>query len=232
MGEKACKKMITRFHPYHGENIILMEDNTVAYRKTSFAKAVTFSEKPLLPREIFLLEIEKYESGWSGHMRLGLTLGDPSTTGAHGVPNYAMPDLTNMGRSWIYAITKTQNHAVQLQCRGMNDLENGGEPERLISGSAHSVRTSRGTIPKSLLQPTVTNNSQDILPTDVGSRIGVVYIPVQNDNAEMHFIINGKDQGACFRDIPYKKGPLHAVVDVYGTTKQVRIIQLYGGKWY
>lgn len=47
----------------------------------------------------------------------------------------------------------------------------------------------------------------------------------------MHFIINGEDQGPCTKDIPYKEGALHAVVDVYGTTKQVKIIQLYGSEY-
>lgn len=45
----------------------------------------------------------------------------------------------------------------------------------------------------------------------------------------MHYIINGEDQGAFTRKLPYKDAPLFAVVDVYGATKQVRIIQLYGG---
>lgn len=48
----------------------------------------------------------------------------------------------------------------------------------------------------------------------------------------MHFIINGVDQGPCVRNIPFRNGALHAVVDVYGTTKQVKIIQLYGSELF
>ena len=67
------------------------------------------------------------------------------------------------------------------------------------------------------------------LATDIGSRIGIVYA-VRGDTAEMHFILNGEDQGPCATDIPYRNGPLYAVVDVYGTTKQVRIVQLSCGE--
>ncbi|KAF7271832.1 hypothetical protein GWI33_015312 [Rhynchophorus ferrugineus] len=221
-----CEKNahITRFHPYHGENIMLSDDDTVAYRKKSFANAVTFSEKPLWPGEIFLVEIEQNETGWSGHMRLGLTQLDPLRLHRTGsIPQYALPDLADIGTSWIYGISKAHNNVFEYESdNGKRYIKSGGKK---VTKESNIIKTCRGTIPVSLLKPP--RHMQDILPTDTGSRIGVMYIPTDDKEAEMHYIINGEDMGACVRSIPYKDAPLHVVVDVYGTTKKVRIIQLY-----
>ena len=228
MTEKS-RKIVTRFHPTHGENIVLREDSTVAYRAVSFANSLAFSEKPLQPGEIFLVEIEKTERGWSGHMRLGLTLIDPASV-SNSLPQYAMPNLVRLGHTWIFAITKS--HTIWDSFESIAGTGYGeGIPSRekkLITDGVN-VQTSRGVIPYNALRPNTIDSSQYILPTDAGSRIGIMYVPqAGSDKAEMHFIINGEDQGVCGKDIPYKAGPLRAVVDIYGTTKQVRIVQLYG----
>lgn len=69
----------------------------------------------------------------------------------------------------------------------------------------------------------------NLLATDIGSRIGVMYVPTSENKADMHFIINGEDQGPCAREIPYQQAPIFAVVDVYGSTKRVRVVQLNEG---
>lgn len=191
---------LCKFHSFYGENIKLFNENMVAYRKKSFENAITFSEKPLGPREIFLIEIEKNEYGWNEYLRIGLTQKNPSEKF----------NLTT--KSWIVSLTKS------------NNCSNEGS----ILGDGEYIYAGKGAFKRSFLKPLLQDHiKSDTLPTDIGSRIGIMYV-ITNDTAEMHLIINGDDQGPCVKGIPYLEGYLYAVVDVYGITKQVRIIQLYG----
>ncbi|CAG0883942.1 unnamed protein product [Darwinula stevensoni] len=202
------ERSLLRFHPHHGRNLILCDKRTMAYRKTSFAEAVTFSHRALYPGEIFLVEIEGTERGWSGHLRLGLTQLDPSTGFA--LPQDSLSELGLMGHSWIVAVSNS--HIGNLDIR---PYHHPGSPKDFLPLKS---------FPRHLLVPTV---SQSVLPTDVGSRIGVFYIPSSEEFAEMHIVVNGADQGVLEDGIPYRDAPLFGVVDVYGTTKQVRVLHIH-----
>ncbi|XP_065332598.1 neuralized-like protein 2 [Cloeon dipterum] len=221
-----------RFHPNHGENVNLIEDGVVARRDSSFANALTFSASPILPGELFLVEIECNEQGWSGFLRLGLTQLNPETI--HPLPQYALPDLTKMGQTWVYGITKYRNYVYQGEDAHAENRENENDDRQEYSQSSvlgvrgDTVFTAKGPVKMSMLLPSPVM-SRGPCPTDEGSRVGLIYVPRTPEYADMHFIINGEDQGPCCRTIPYRSGPLYAVIDIYGSTKQVRLLQLYQG---
>ncbi len=70
-------------------------------------------------------------------------------------------------------------------------------------------------------------DSQVRLPSEVGSQVGLVYKPYDEFFAHIHVIVNGLDQGIVASHVPYHPTPLYVVVDVYGTTKEVRIRQIH-----
>uniref|UniRef100_A0A3P9LU43 Neuralized E3 ubiquitin protein ligase 2 n=1 Tax=Oryzias latipes TaxID=8090 RepID=A0A3P9LU43_ORYLA len=121
-----------QFHPIHGTNVRLDHTGTQATRVESFANGVCFSKAPLKPGEIFLIEIEEKELGWCGHLRIGLTARDPKSFEV--VPEYSIPDLTDQGNSWVFAITRNHNKVI----------EEADVPENLDGGLAGGHRLGRG----------------------------------------------------------------------------------------
>ncbi|XP_067937677.1 neuralized-like protein 2 [Watersipora subatra] len=218
-----------RFHSHHGQNIHISDDGNTATRTCSYAHGLCFGDRPLNQREIFLVEILSNQKGWSGHLRIGLTQHNPNTR--FKLPQYALPDfITSLGKSWIMAITKTHKYIFRDDDLPDMDQEPGNPPRQSILGDGELIRTSCGTLKRSLLtlskqSATATNQDSQLLPTDLGSRIGMMFTK-NGKKGDLYIIVNGEEYGPVAKNIPLHDGPLWPVLDVYGTTKQIQIVQL------
>ncbi|KAM4623151.1 neuralized-like protein 2 [Discoglossus pictus] len=219
------------FHPIHGTNVHIDPTGTKATRVESFANGICFSQDPLQPGEIFLVEIEEKELGWCGHLRVGLMARDPCNLDE--VPEYSLPDLVNLGDSWIFAITRNHNRVVP------EGEDNSNSDYRRALLSDPYLKVGKFKFPRDKLvarsRPGRFSHILDDLyksnvlpPTALRSRIGVLFEPQADGTRHMHIIINGEDMGASAREIPDTL-PLYAVVDVFASTKTVRVIQLEYG---
>ncbi|XP_033963688.1 neuralized-like protein 2 [Pseudochaenichthys georgianus] len=244
---EAIPDQFMEFHPIHGVNVSLDLSGTRATRVESFANGVCFSKHPLKPGEIFLIEIEEKEVGWCGNLRVGLTSRDPGNLDV--VPEYSIPDLTDSGDSWVFAITRNHNKVVEDPGDGGQRLGR-GEPGEEAAERYHNLKPQtfftdshlyidNVRIPRDKLvgrsRPGRYSHILDDLyrtnalpPTARRSRIGVLYTQRGPGLADMHVVINGEDMGASAKGIPTIQ-PLHAVVDVFAATKCVRIVQVEYG---
>ncbi|XP_061562787.1 neuralized-like protein 2 [Phycodurus eques] len=235
---EAFPDQFMEFHPIHGTNVQLDSSGTQATRVESFANGVCFSKQPLKPGEIFLIEIEDKELGWCGHLRIGLTARDPRDLEV--VPEYSIPDLTDLGDSWVFAITRNHNKVTEER-PGREEAENendtNSKPKTFFTDS--HLHIENVWIPRDKLvgrsRPGRFSHILDDLyktntlpPTARRSRIGVLYVPKGPDLGDMHIVINGEDMGASARGIPTIE-PVYAVVDVFAATKCVRIVQVEYG---
>ncbi|NWY29952.1 NEUL2 protein, partial [Pheucticus melanocephalus] len=220
-------RLAARFHHIHGANIRLDASHTQATRVESFANGLCFSREPLAPGQIFLVEIEEKELGWCGHLRVGLTAHDPQSLEV--VPEYSLPDLVNLGDTWVFAITRNHNRVLvegeEAQPRGRP-----WEPFLLIE----RVRIPRDTLVGRSRPGRYSHILDDLFKMNVlpatarRSRIGVLYAPQPDGTADMHIVINGEDMGPSARGLPATR-PLYAVIDVFASTKSVRVIPVdYG----
>lgn len=225
-------RLAARFHPVHGANVRLDASRTRATRVESFAHGLCFSQEPLAPGQLFLVEIAEKEAGWCGHLRVGLTARDPRSLAP--VPEYSLPDLVNMGDSWVFAITRSHNRVAadgeeapaRARCRPWEpflQIERLRIPRDALVGRSRPGRYSH------ILDDLYRTN---VLPaTARRSRIGVLYAPQPDGTADMHIVINGEDMGPSARHLPTAR-PLYAVVDVFASTKSVRVIPVEYGRRY
>ncbi|XP_006881647.1 PREDICTED: neuralized-like protein 2 [Elephantulus edwardii] len=224
----------TRFHRVHGAHIRVDPSGTQATRVESFAHGVCFSHEPLAPGQVFLVEIEEKELGWCGHLRLGLTALDPATLPA--VPEFSLPDLVSLGHTWVFAITRHHNR-VPPEGHPEGEVVVPSRPPALLEEPYLCIEQFR--IPRDRLvgrsRPGLYSHLLDQLyelnvlpPTARRSRLGVLFCPRPDSTADMHIVINGEDMGPSARGLPVSQ-PLYAVVDVFASTKSVRLVQLEYG---
>ncbi|XP_064476392.1 uncharacterized protein LOC135390582 [Ornithodoros turicata] len=90
-----------RFHNVHGGNVLLDEGGKRATRTTSFCDGLAFSSKPLAVGSKVTLLLGANET-WTGALRLGVMLQDPTTLGP--VPKHAYPDLTARQGFWVRSL--------------------------------------------------------------------------------------------------------------------------------
>ena len=191
-----------RFHTKTGINIELRDEGKSALRIRSFSNAIAFSNRPLGKDETFLFEIEDHEPGWAGHVRCGVTLHNPKLID---LPQYLLPDLMQLGKSWVFAIKPSIESPFGDQHVNSN----------IPIVKCQSVSASN-------IHPDLLVNTQfeGCSPTGKGSRIGLHV----TKGGSLYFIINGVQYGPCVTDIPGNVNNLYAVMDLYGMTKKLRII--------
>ena len=199
------------FHRAHGSNIELLQNKQVARRYRSFANAIAFSHRPLAPGETFLFEIEEQELGWAGHIRCGVTIHNPRKLSS--LPQYLLPDFAqlNDGKccSWVYAIKPSDEMPFGDEFNGV---------------ASPGIRYNEQFVKSSKLNWNLLKGSDNLLPTDVGSRIGIHVTA----HGELFFFVNGLQFGPFTTDIPIQCNEVFAVVDLYGITKQIKVLQVEG----
>ena len=165
--QKHCKYLSSpalEWHPVHGDNILLTNNNTVATRRDSFCKSVVFSQRPLMIGEkIFIRLLSVSEQGWKGGLRLGVSGVNPNTWTNSSLPKYLCPDLTNRGKVWARAMS-----------------------EKYVRHGA------------------------------------VVFFSVKT-SGDLVWGVDGKEKGVLVSGVDISS-PVWAVVDVYGSTKSVKLL--------
>ncbi|XP_030068311.1 E3 ubiquitin-protein ligase NEURL1B isoform X1 [Microcaecilia unicolor] len=94
-----------RFHSrIKGKNIRLDTHSRKASRRNSFCNGITFTNRPINLYEKVRLKLVSVHHGWSGALRFGFTIHDPSQMSSDDIPKYACPDLVTRPGYWAKAL--------------------------------------------------------------------------------------------------------------------------------
>ena len=152
------------WHPVHGDNISLSENNTVATRRDSFCKSIVFSQRPLMIGEkIWIRLLSVSEQGWKGGLRFGVSGVNPNMWSNSSLPKYLCPDMTSRASVWARAMS------------------------------------------------------------DKYVKMGAVVFFYIRANGDLVWGVNGKEKGVFLSGVDISR-PVWAVVDVYGSTSSVQLV--------
>lgn len=202
-----------KFHDLHGENIVFHNDKTIAERINSYNGGIVFSSRTLQPGEIFAIEILDVTRGWSGHLRIGITQYGVIDSETCSVPQQALPDMVTIAPSWIHGVTD-HGH--------INKTVNGVWSNN-FSVTLDTIRTCKGVYLKDALRKCTGDGKPDIC---VGGKLGIFYIPLNDQFANLYLIINSVVLGPTATEIPYSNQPPRVIVDLYGNTRKIKIIDM------
>ncbi|XKL60016.1 hypothetical protein PGB90_001032 [Kerria lacca] len=226
------EEIFYKFHSNHGAHIILEEHNSVAHRTFSFDDGLVFSEKHLQPGEFFVIEVEQNDDNWIGYLRLGLTQINPNIFSSKNIkiPKRAVPDLMELGITWVYNLSDLlPNITDSREISWPFNIE-----ENKFDITEEYIKTCQGTYSRFNLKSLHNNDkiqkNHRLFEINTGFKIGVVYVPTNDTISELFYIINGDVLGPYAVGIPYNESPLYGVVDIFGKTKRIRVLQIQAEK--
>uniref|UniRef100_A0A0N5A4C4 RING-type domain-containing protein n=1 Tax=Parastrongyloides trichosuri TaxID=131310 RepID=A0A0N5A4C4_PARTI len=104
-GTENNPRIQLKFHSVRGSNLELSHDNRIATRRSSYNNGVAFTNRPIEVGEHVVFKIRETNSDWSGVLRLGATVRNPSTEFRHNpVPEFTCPNLTEQSGYWAKSI--------------------------------------------------------------------------------------------------------------------------------
>lgn len=85
-----------------GRYVVVTENGTIARRQLGFCDGVLLSDGFIKPGELVALSILETQPGWSGDLRIGLTLLPNNVL--QPLPSFALPELVSRGQSWVVPV--------------------------------------------------------------------------------------------------------------------------------
>ncbi|RXN08899.1 E3 ubiquitin- ligase NEURL1-like isoform X2 [Labeo rohita] len=91
-----------------GSQIVMDKTQRSVRRLASFCNAITFTNRPVRVYEQVRLKITKKQGCWSGALRVGFSMVDPSDLSSAWLPRFACPDLVSERGFWARALPEEQ----------------------------------------------------------------------------------------------------------------------------